>query len=222
MEVALRIDRIETEQHADVLVLHLEGAAYDAWKGLSSADQADAAKIKATLRSVFGLERITAWAMAVAPTILVPGEHMDVVFEEIRRFVNIAAAGTNPLDRVAACIFTTRLPQHVRDQVLMQNGKDMDPSSVVMNAKRLMSANSHAVTCVASTSGNADRVPNDANAPKFKQVRCTACYRRGHLADKCEVECFRCKQRGHIARNCSADKTKSAVSGNLVLGQLLE
>jgi hypothetical protein len=48
MEVALRIDRIETEQHADVLVLHLEGAAYDAWKGLFSADQADAAKIKAT------------------------------------------------------------------------------------------------------------------------------------------------------------------------------
>jgi hypothetical protein len=64
MELALRIDAIAEDQHTDVLSLHLEGAAYDTWKGLSAANKADTAAIKTELRSVFGLERIDAWSMA--------------------------------------------------------------------------------------------------------------------------------------------------------------
>jgi hypothetical protein len=86
---------------------------------------------------------------------MVNGEPMDVAYEEIKKLVKIAASGADQLDRVAACIFTSRLPLHIHEQVLLQCGKDMVPSAVVTSAKRLMSANSNAVTCVASTGGMA-------------------------------------------------------------------
>ena len=47
MEMAMRIDGIPVGSHADVLAMHLEGPAYDTWKGLSVASKQNAAAIKA-------------------------------------------------------------------------------------------------------------------------------------------------------------------------------
>ncbi len=54
--------------------------------------------------------------------------------------VDVAAKGDDPIGRVACCILTAWLPQHVQEQVLLQCGKDMVPGEVVACAKQLVSA----------------------------------------------------------------------------------
>ena len=119
MELALRIDRIPADQHADVLALHLEGAAHDTWKGLPPEKQADVEAVRNEMRAVFGLQRMDAWNRLTTLGTVVSGDPVDVAFVETRNLVNIAAAGPDSLGRVAACFLTARLPPRVRDQVLL-------------------------------------------------------------------------------------------------------
>jgi hypothetical protein len=214
MELALRIDSIPTESHADVLSLQLEGPAYDTWKGLSTLQKADAAAIKAELRSVFGLQRMDAWTMAASPSSMAPGDTVDVAFEELRKLVGIAAAGGDAIDRVAACLLTARLPTHVREQVLLQCGTDMAPAAVVACAKQLMSVSSSNVRTFSATAG----VRKKPNATASASVQRPG--RSSRVRDVNQIRCFRCDVLGHFAADCEADSpTHTAVSGNAGVGQ---
>ena len=51
-----------------------------------------------------------AWNRLTSLDALLPGDLVDVAFAEARKLVSIAAAGEAPLDRVAACFVTARLP----------------------------------------------------------------------------------------------------------------
>ena len=56
--MALRIDCIPEDSHADVLALHSEGAAHDTWRGMAADNRTDVAAIKSELRAIFGLQRM--------------------------------------------------------------------------------------------------------------------------------------------------------------------
>ena len=211
MELALRIDGIPTSRHADVISLHLEGAAYDTWKGLSAEKRMDAEAIKAELRTVFGLQRMDAWALATSQGSLAPGDTVDVAFEELRKLVGIAIAGDDTVGQVAACLLTSRLPPHVQEQVLLQCGKDLAPAAVVACAKQLMTVNAHparAFSAMANKKGPPSGLRPDQckGRPKWSETR----------------RCFNCHQPGHIARDCTAaTPAHSAVPGNGGAGQPL-
>lgn len=206
IELALRIDNVPTDRHADVIALHLEGAAYDTWKGLATERKSDAAAIKAELRTVFGLQRMDAWALAVSPSSLAPGDTVDVAFEELRKLVGIAAAGDNPVDRVAACLLTARLPPHVREQVLLQCGTEMSPTAVVACAKQLMAISSPSAQALSLTAGVQVQQKVKADDDQRK--------------NRSPFVCYRCLKPGHFSRDCRTFlPNKSAVSGNAGAGQ---
>ena len=86
----------------------------------------ETAKFKAALRAVFGLRRTDAWKRAVARGPLAPGETVDVVFEELK-LMGIAIWEDNPIDRAVTCFLLAKCPTQVRDQVLLQCGRDVTP-----------------------------------------------------------------------------------------------
>ena len=141
MELAMRIDGVPTEKQADVLAMHLEGAAYDIRKGLSTEEKKDATAIKAELLTVFDLQRMDAWSHDTALGSIVPGDTVHVTFEEIKKLLRIAAEGGDPMDRMAACLFTARLSPHVREQVLLKCGKERKPAAVVARSLMLININ---------------------------------------------------------------------------------
>lgn len=204
MEMAMGIDGIEDSKHAVVLSFHLEGAAFDTWKGLSEDGRKDAAVIKAELRSVFGLGRMEAWNLATASGTISPGDTVDVAFEGLKKLVGKAVAGDDPVGRVAACLLIARLSPQVREQVLLQCGKDMVPAAVVACAKQLISATSTTRGLSAAASRS---TPNNAA-------------RRHGQQDKSTVRCFQCQKLGHYKHECKeVPPTHAAVSGNGRTGQ---
>ena len=218
MELAIRIDGIPVENHADILALHLQGAAYDTWKGLSTASRQDAAAIKAELRKVFGMQRMEAWNRVVTLGRLAPCDTVDVAFEEVKKLVGIAAEGEDPIGRIAACIFATRLSPPVRDQVLLQCGVDMKPTAVVACAKQLRSVASDSPTIGLSAAASLPKTTDSATESRSDEPdsrRLTA-----RKKGKGQSKCFRCDQRGHFARDCTAAMpAHHAVSGNGQAGQ---
>lgn len=205
MEMALRIDELPEEKHADAIAMNLSGPAYDTWKNMAAAQQTDATAIKAALRGVFGLRRMDAWHRAAAPGQLAPGSTVDVVYEELRKLVTIATVGDEPADpvgRMAACLLMDRLPSNVRDQVLLQCGQHMKPDEVVACAKQLMPGT------------NVDAVPGYAAAGDLVGSRRQ--YRKAgppRQRDRWEnIVCYWCGKKGHVQRNCTNAST--AVSGN--------
>ena len=215
MEMALRIDEVPESKHADALAMSLAGPAYDTWKNMAYEKKADAAAIKTALRNVFGLRRFDAWRRAAASDQLAPGTTVDVVYEELRKFVTIATTGEpeDPVGRMAACFLVDRLPAAVRDQVLLQCGEHMRPAEVVACAKQLMpSTNVDAIPAYAAARGSAERWP----AVPRKQGK-----QHGAPGRWWEnTVCYQCGKKGHIKRNCSNAST--TVSGNGITGQPLE
>ena len=210
IELAMRIDGVPESKHADVLSLHLEGPAYDSWKGLAADKKQDAAAIKAELRTVFGLQRMEAWSLASASRNVGPGETVDVLFEELKKLVGIATEGGDVVGRIAACLLVGRLPADVRERVLLQCGKDMTPAAVVECAKQLMAIVSPPIPAFSATT---DR-PASQGATASRRSR------RNAAKQRAECRCFNCHQLGHLARDCTAEMpTRSAVSGNAAAGQ---
>ena len=216
LELAMRIDGIPEDSHADVLSLHLEGAAYDTWKGMEAAAKSDANKIKAELRSVFGLQIMEAWRKVMGQSPLTPGDTVDVAYAETRQLIRTVAAGGDAADRVAACAFVCRLPSPVRDQVLIQCGKEMQHDQVVACAKQLMSSATSSQNVLAAGVDSA-KSQNAGKTGRNGLLICGICGRRGHDETRCKIECFRCRKRGHIARNCHEEVVN--VSGNGHAGQ---
>ena len=225
LEFAMKIDNIPKDQQAAVLFSNLDGPAYDVWKGMDDSDQEDTKKIKAALRSVFGLRKMDAWIKATAPMMLAPGDCVDAVFQELRRLLKTATAGFDPVNQIASCLLLQRLPPVVRDQVLLRCGKMLKPAEVLESAKQLL-----------STASSGDfHVPNHSAMAATKQVRpsnddrgssrCGGCGRTGHQQNRCRVRCFHCKRVGHIARLCTSEwtpqtqRSQPAVSGNEETGQ---
>ena len=206
MEMALRIDGIPAEQHADVLALHLEGPAYDTWKGLSEMQKQSSTAIKAKLRAVFGLQRMDAWNQVASLGPVVPGDTIDVMFEEVKKLVGIAAKGEDLIGCIAACLLTARLLPPVRDQVLLQCGKDMKAASVV---KQLLSASRPGGLAAAAN------LPNKTTSKKAPD-------RLNRQNDRGQIKCYWCRRPGHFARRCPTDLSElPAVSGNGQSGQPL-
>ena len=111
------------------------------------------AVIKAELRVVFGLQQMEAWMSAAALKSVAPGETIDV-FEELKKFVCIATAGTDTVGRVAACLLVSRLPANIHETVLLQCGKDMAPTVVVVCTKQLMTSVSLVIPACSATTPN--------------------------------------------------------------------
>jgi hypothetical protein len=216
IEMALRIDSIPTDKHADVISLHLEQAAYQTWKGMPDEKKIDAAAIKAELRAVYGLQRITAWVAASSRDPLEPGDTVDVAFENIKRLVGIAAAGGDTVGRISACILIDRLPAAIKGQVLLQCGKELEPSAVVSCTKQLManSVSSGPAFSAVIRQSPATRRPTIKNNQQQASV---------YTARDEHRRCFSCHQVGHLFRDCtSRGSHKTTVSGNAGGGQLLE
>ena len=106
VELALRINGIPDGSHADVLALHLAGAAHDTWQGMAADKRTDIEAIKSELRAVYGLQRMDAWNSLASAGAVPPGDTVDVVFAKILKLVNAAASSENPLGCVAACCLT--------------------------------------------------------------------------------------------------------------------
>ena len=84
---------------------------------------------------------------------ILPGDHVDVAFAEDEKLFATISAGANPVGRITACHFVMRLPADVRDQVLVQCGKEMDPVEVVACAKELLHNKTTEMPALAVTDG---------------------------------------------------------------------
>ena len=203
VELAITIDGIEESKHASILALNLEGPAYDCWKNLSTEKKKDASAIKNELRAVFGLQRMEAWALAASQRQLESNEKIDVVYEEIKKFVKIATEGNDTVEGVAFCLLLSRFPTHLREKVLLQCGKDMKPSSIVDCAKQLMVKTDSSAIAFAGIQNKVTHADAIHNADAIHRVGVT------------KLRCYNCNKIGHLMRDCK----KTAVSGNWRSGQ---
>ena len=109
-ELAVKIDDLK-KREAQVLSMHLSGAAYDTWKNLRSDQKEDATEIKTALRNAYGLRRSDAWHSALS-TKAVMGESLDVVGEKIRKLVRVASSGANDsMSYISGLILLDSLPR---------------------------------------------------------------------------------------------------------------
>ena len=228
LEFAIKIDDVPDDHKGAVFSSHLDGPAYDVWKGMDSTEQEDPEKIKAALREVFGLRRMDAWLKASAPVMLAPGDSVDVAFQELKRHIKTTTDGADPVSQIASCILLQRLPTPaVRDQVLLRCGDTLEPTEVLRCSKQLLSNTTRSDAYVTLRPVMAAAKGRGHGKEETGSFRCGGCGRSGHQQEQCRVKCFRCSRVAHIARFCTSQRTTPiqrptpAVSGNGELGQPL-
>ncbi len=204
VEFALELDDVAAEKQAAAIAAKLDGAAFDTYQGLSTADKKNAAKIKEALGKTYGLGRLEAWQQALQYRVG-PGDAIDAAAEHLRKLVGVvgqADEGENPCDRIAACMLVRALPADVSASVQMQCGAELKFSEVRECAKRLMAGYAGGETgAVASQKGS--RREN-------KRGACYTCGGDGHFSRDCPQKggsagsgsCRRCGGEGHFAAQC--------------------
>ena len=192
-ELAVEVDEL-ADKEGRILPMHLSDAAYDTWKNLPTEDKYKAEAIKTALRNAFGLRRADAWKQALTMR-AVAGDSLDVIAESIRKLVNVASAGGDPIDYVHGLILLDSLPKSVRDQVVLHLGENLTFDEVLTAAKKIWPNKPELSACVGATKNE---------STKQRSVRCFGCDRLGHMRQECRVVCFRCGRKGHIMSRCTA------------------
>ena len=142
------------------------------------------------------------------------------MLSETLKLVSTAAEGSDPLGRVAACFLTARLPPRIRDQVLLQCGKDMEPSEVLVCEKRLLSTAASLSDGLVMAAG-ATRATQKSRATKELLIQRPR--RQALVHARYTLCCFRCHEVGHFARECiTILPAGSAVRGNVFAGESQE
>ena len=137
-EVAIEIDKEEVNE-MNVLIMKLEGSAYDMWRGLPVEQRSTSEHIKAALWVTFGKSQFEAWAEMVRDS-PAPGESLVVFGKRLRTHAAVALAGSNPVDTVCALFLLEALPTVLRDKVVLHLGEDITVADVVKTATLVKSA----------------------------------------------------------------------------------
>lgn len=207
IELAIEIDGKE-DKAAQIISMNLGGPAYDTWMGLTAEERKDPESIKAALRRVYGLRVTDAWQSALASKIML-GENLDVAGERIVKFVRIATADADPVDRIDALMFFFNLPSNIREQVSMKLGDKFTYREVLSCAKTIWPSNANAVIAGGFQNVRNYRSHQDSSGSSWQNSdreskRCSCCSRVGHLINECRVRCFSCGKQGHMKRNCQS------------------
>lgn len=203
-ETAVRIslptksDQTAVEAEMTLMMpLFLEGPAYRTWKQLSTADRGDLTKIKIALNRVYGVNKSTAWEKLKAMR-LMPGEHVDVLADQVKCFLEIIVNDTPP-DELVSLFVIDALPTKVAEKVKMDHGELMQSGKIISCAKSLLSGSNDDFSISASAM---NRRPPGKDTRMQPAMRCAGCQRWGHTQSTCRVQCYGCGERGHIRRNC--------------------
>ena len=190
--------------------LFLDGPAYRTWKQLSQADRSDLTKVKAALNRVYGYTKSAAWEKLKLMRLL-PGEHIDVLADQVKAFLEIIVDGTPP-DELVSLFVIDALPSNIAEKVRMEHGESMRSEKIVSCAKSLLSGSSEELkfSAVAVDRRTSKQSKNYGRAGDGQQpTRCSGCQRWGHTQPACRVQCFGCGGRGHIRRLCPNGATSS-------------
>ena len=133
-EFAVTVDELETKKQASRLAVHLEGPAYDTWKGMEASDRTDVEKIKKVLRDTYGVRRSAAWK-AMTTYRIGTGEQLDSACEQLHKWAKIVTQGTNPASSLAALAFVEALPSHIGQKVRVLCGQEATKEAAVAAAE---------------------------------------------------------------------------------------
>ena len=94
----------------------LSGLAYDTWKNLTvekKKEIKDADAIKTALRNAFRMSRLDAWRQVQSKKVHV-GDSIDAIGDKISMCINVAVAGSDPLEYVKEFILLEALTRSVK------------------------------------------------------------------------------------------------------------
>lgn len=212
-EFAVDVDEVASAKQASVLVMHLNGAAYDVWKGIPETDKKNVAKIKEVLRNTYGVRRSAAWRAMTAYRINA-GQQLDSACEELHKWAKIVTAGKNPAATLTAVAFVEALPGHIAQRVRVLCGQSATKEEVVAAAKDVWDDAEFEVTAAVQNRPmgrgfmNTQRRTSQRNVSPSSRTsgketrRCFGCGMVGHLRRACTAVCARCGGKQHVEGFC--------------------
>lgn len=199
-EFAVTVDELADKKVASYLAMHLNGPAFDVWKGLDTSAQKKAEEIKKALRNTYGIRRSAAWR-SLQTFRINAGQQLDAACEELHKLAKIVTSGSDPASSLAALAFVEALPGHVAQRVRVLRGQDATKEEVLESAKDIWDASSAAdVTAAVNSSGLQRR----GGASGGEKRRCYGCGEIGHLRRNCASVCAKCGGKRHSELFCKS------------------